>query len=240
MANYWEQQPVSRVVVADAFYEPIDTASFRRDLGKNIDERWVQTGSGVAGALVVPDNNQPGYLLVPEFAPLPNSLFESAGMENQPIYRSDESPSFAVYQLPEDTPKPDNVIDISFEDELTLLGYKILEGSRAQIQLITYWQVESSGVRLPGNADIAVFIHLVTPDGTLLAQHDGMDAALTTVQRGDRIIQHHVIGLPETLPDQALSLEVGLYHRNNGQRLNPGGTTTDSVIIDFDLQIVKR
>ncbi|HIP72725.1 MAG TPA: hypothetical protein EYH05_15180, partial [Anaerolineae bacterium] len=80
MARYWQQNPAERLVIADPFFEPIDAASFRRNLGYENDARWAQAGPEVAGALVFPQSDGGyGRLYVPEYAPINPLLFKAAG-----------------------------------------------------------------------------------------------------------------------------------------------------------------
>ncbi len=41
-----------------------------------------------------------GRLIVPEFAPPAPFLLETAGIDANPLYRSEGKPSYAVYELP--------------------------------------------------------------------------------------------------------------------------------------------
>ncbi len=234
MARYWEQDPVSRLVIAEAFFEPIDADSFLRNLGQDPGTRWVQSGQDVAGAVVLPIGGGEGRMYVPEFAPPPAALLEAAGISSQPRYRSQSSPSFAVYDLPDSPPPPDHSIGITLEGMFTLLGHTMLEKGPEQLRLVTYWQLEAPIDAGLATADLAVFTHLIAADDSLLAQHDGLDVALATLQSGDLIIQYHVLPLPEELPQGPLTLQVGLYQRSDGRRLLHEGSPADRIILDFD------
>ena len=59
----------------------------------------MQTGGGVAGALVWPAGQTAARLYVPEYAPLDGELAKAAGL-GAPGFRSTGQPSFAVYALP--------------------------------------------------------------------------------------------------------------------------------------------
>jgi len=234
MARYWEQDPVSRLVIAEAFFEPIDADSFRRNLGQDPGARWVQSGQDVAGAVLLPVGDGEGRFYVPEFAPPPAALLEVAGIAPQPRYRSQGSPSFAVYDLPDSLPTSDHSIGITLEEMFTLLGYTVLEKRPEQVHLITFWQVEAPITAELATADLAVFTHLIAADDSLLAQHDGLDVALATLQPGDLFIQYHILPLPEDLPQEPLTLHVGLYQRSDGRRLHHDGSPADRIILDFD------
>jgi hypothetical protein len=234
MARYWEQDPVPRLVIAEAFFEPIDADSFRRNLGQDPGTRWVQSGQDVAGAVVFPAGDGEGRFYVPEFAPPPAELLEAAGISPQPRYRSQSTPSFAVYNLPDSVPISEHSIGITLEEMFTLLGYTVLEKSPEQVRLVTYWLVEAPITAGLATAGMAVFAHLIAADDSLLAQHDGLDVALATLQPGDLFIQYHILPLPEKLPQEPLTLQVGLYQRSNGRRLLHEGSPADRIILDFD------
>jgi hypothetical protein len=116
----------------------------------------------------------------------------------------------------------------------TLLGYTVLEKRPEQVHLVTFWQVEAPITAGLAAADLAVFTHLIAADDSLLAQHDGLDVALATLQPGDLFIQYHILPLPEDLPQEPLTLHVGLYQRSDGRRLHHDGSPADRIILDFD------
>lgn len=73
--------------------------------------------------------------------------------------------------------------------------------------------------------DYKVFVHLMTDDGRLIAQHDGLPASglrpVSTWQVGEIIADHHGLFMPKVgLPrGTRLHLLVGLYDAQTGQRL---------------------
>ncbi|HEX6383214.1 MAG TPA: hypothetical protein VF177_00955 [Anaerolineae bacterium] len=233
IGRHWQREPVERVVVAESFFEPIDADSFRRNLGLNPGARWVQTGAGRAGAIVFPHNderNGTGRLYVPEFAPPAPELLEVAGISQRPLYRSQKEPSFAVYPLPA---SPDLTLlaePVTFEGIITLLAYQMLPRQEGQpLRLITYWRVEA-----PLPWDLTAFVHLLSADGAPVAQHDGLDAAPTTLQPGDTFIQRHVLPLPDTRSG-SYRLQLGLYTFNDQRRLTHPGDPADRLILAPEL-----
>ena len=229
MGRHWQQAPVERLVVADSFFEPIDADSLRRNLGRSPGARWVQTGTDRAGAVVFPHgegNGGDGRFYVPEFAAPAAELLAVAGVAQEPLYRSHNEPSFAVYPLPA-APEVAHLADpVTFEGAITLLGYKIRPWQAAQpLQIITYWRVEAA---LP--SDLTAFVHLVAADGSIVAQHDGLDVAPATLQPGDTFIQRHVLSLPDRLPDSS-RLQLGLYTFNDQRRLTHPGEPADRILL---------
>ena len=228
MGRHWQEAPVERLVVADSFFEPIDADSLRRNVGLNPDARWVQTGPNRAGAIVFPgngSNDSPGRFYVPEFAAPPPDLLAAAGVAQEPLYRSRNEPSFAVYRLPAApnvTPMPHPV---TFDGIITLLGYDVQPGQDGQpLTLISYWRVEA-----PLPWDLTAFVHVLADDGRVVTQHDGLDAAPGTLQPGDTFIQRHVLSRPERLPDSG-TLQLGLYTSHDQRRLTHAGEPADRII----------
>jgi len=78
------------------------------------------------------------------------------------------------------------------------------------------WQIEGALA-----VDAKVFVHLVGPDGVLVAQHDarpaGENRPTQTLSPGETIPDRHGIGLPAQTPE-ALILRVGLYDTRTGER----------------------
>ncbi len=233
IARDWRANPTDNLVVAEAFYEPIDRDSLIRNLGQDPQARWVQTGPEVAGAVVLPAGGN-GRFYVPEFAAPNLDLLHLSGIAASPQFRSSNEPSFAVYPLPTDPMLAVQLIDpIPFEGAISLRGYEILPPEPGKpLVVFTLWRVEMG---LP--ADLSVFVHLVDGADVIVAQHDGLDAAATTLQRGDMILQRHLLPLDDLLPPAEYALFVGLYQRSTGRRLLSDLTTEDhfmltSIIID--------
>jgi hypothetical protein len=231
MSRYYKQRPSISLVVADGFYEPIDRDSFRRDLGYDPAPRWIQTGAQVAGAIVLPyeEEMESSRLYVPEFAPIDPEFLAASGIPDKPIYRSEQQPSFAVYELPTSSTVPELVDPIIFDGLITLKGYEILPLEAGQtLSIITVWQVERA---LP--KDLTSFVHLLDVEGNVIAQHDGFDAAPTELQPGDQIIQRHFMVVPET--SGPLTLQLGLYTLGDLARLRHAGMPDDVVILTHNL-----
>lgn len=210
-------------ILADVFFEPIDASSLTRSLGRDPQARWVQSGEGVAGALVWPAGSKvETTVYVPEFAPLNPELQRAARMGDKPVYRSESHPSFAAYILPTAPPSLDRALKVDFEDPITdqttlrleAVGLPTTERREgAPLVMLTLWEVQSS---LP--ADLALFVHMVDDAGNIVAQSDGFDTAATLLQAGDRVLQRHVLPLSSELAPASFQIVVGLYGRANGRR----------------------
>lgn len=203
-------------VVADGFFEPIDDATLRRDLGHDVAARWVQSGAEAGGALVWPLGGGRGSsLFVPEFAPLSAELLAHAGLAAQPIFRSTERPSYAVYALDE-PPSPAGQPLIWTTAAGPAIELRQVDGplEADKALLYTSWRVLS-----PLPEDLAIFVHLMDEEGQVVAQFDGFDAAAMTLSPEDVILQRHTLALPQSPVAGALTLQLGLYRRSDGTRL---------------------
>jgi hypothetical protein len=212
------QHPEAAPVIAEAYFEPIDHDSVRRNLGAPLDARWVQQHN----ALVFPAANN-GRLYVPEYAAPAGELLRAASLPVEPLYRSPDQPSYSVYLLPDAPQLPLLAESVSFAGAVTLLGHERLPaGEDGSLRLLSYWQVEEV---LP--ADLTIFVHVLDVSGTVMTQFDGLDATPQRLQPGDRFLQLHHLPAPEAIADGTpagpYAMHIGLYTRGNGQRLaRPG------------------
>jgi 4-amino-4-deoxy-L-arabinose transferase-like glycosyltransferase len=226
MARHWQAEQTENWVVAESFFEPIDADSLRRNLGASTKVRWIQTGPDIAGAIIFPAEAGAGRLYVPEFAAISADLLAVAGVAERPLFRSLDHPSFAVYDLPARPPIAPLVEPLVLEGAVTFLGYEILPAtSERPLQLFSYWRVETA---LPD--DLTTFAHLLSADGSIFAQYDGLDAVPLTLQPGDLFVQRHILPSPEITAGQSFTLQLGLYTRGNGRRLFDGNGR-DTIIL---------
>ncbi|MFT5194557.1 MAG: hypothetical protein ACI9EW_000516 [Cellvibrionaceae bacterium] len=92
------------------------------------------------------------------------------------------------------------------KNELTFIGYKFVDSfDFAQIQLISFWEV--GNFPTPADPNTKLFLHLVDNNGNLLAQHDGLDAPHRFWQKGDKIVQVHLLERSE----EGAELRIGVY-----------------------------
>lgn len=119
--------------------------------------------------------------------------------------------------------EPQTAVGAIFGDSIELLGYD-LEQDDGELLLTLYWHSLGS---VPANYD--VFIHVTAEDGTIISQIDrepvsGL-APTGQWQPGDIVRDSYRLILPERRP---LSVQVGLYERGSGERLQ----VDDGVMID--------
>jgi hypothetical protein len=238
IGGYWLEHPDESIVIAADFYRPITADTLRRNLAIDPAARWVQTGPDVAGALVFPvvvNGTGSSHLYVPEYAAPSPLLMAKAGFPQDPTYRSLGQPSFAVYERALAPVAPTFSYAVSFENVITFLGYEPESLSTGTpIELFTFWQVDA-----PLPSDLAIFVHLLTPDGELVSQHDGLDAIPTTMQSGDIVMQRHVLARPKAVAEEPYSLQVGLYKRASSSRLVHPGEPSDLIVLTSDIVLAE-
>ena len=81
--------------------------------------------------------------------------------------------------------------------------------------------------------DYTVFVHLLGPDGTSVAQFDSQPQAGRYPTRwwdaGEIIADEHLLTLPAPAGSAGYSLQIGLYALETGQRLRLAQSDGDSV-----------
>lgn len=224
IARHWQRDASHTPVIADSWYEPIDHDSVRRNLGRDLPARWIQSGR----ALVFPAAGN-GRLYLPEFVALDPLLLEVAALPAVPAGESVRRPSLAIYELPPEPWLPPLDEPVAFDEKVTLLGYR-LSPDGAALAVVTLWRVEAE---LPW--DLAIFMHLVGPGNQVLAQDDALDAVPERLRPGDTVLQLHRLPLPPQRPPGSYRLLVGLYTRSDGRRMRLVDQTSEYWVLVEDL-----
>jgi len=99
-------------------------------------------------------------------------------------------------------------------------------GEKADV--FTYWRIAQ-----PITPPLKIFVHLTPPDGKIVAQWDGLDVNVSTLESGDIFVQRHRLDLPADLPPGPYRISIGAYHPDTNQRLQAelGGRTIDSIVL---------
>jgi hypothetical protein len=123
-------------------------------------------------------------------------------------------------------------LPVNLGDELQFLGYepqhhpphtticnRSTERSRRSLQsaicrFVTVWRVTA-----PPDGPRAIFVHLLTPDGQVAAQWDGLDVPVEGWREGDTILQAMSFDLPAGLPSGQYWLQTGVYNPATMERL---------------------
>jgi hypothetical protein len=113
-------------------------------------------------------------------------------------------------------------------DWLQFLGYEITNPEAQPgdgLSVFTYWRI------LQPPPEMAIFVHLLSPDGQVVSQYDGFDVVTSDLAPGDIVAQLHTLELPPDLPGAAYGLALGAYVRENLARI-PLNTGTDHVYLE--------
>jgi 4-amino-4-deoxy-L-arabinose transferase-like glycosyltransferase len=161
--------------------------------------------------IILPASAEGTRLLRPairEVAPAIEEWLQRQGASSQ------EMGTFVAYDVPpvEGSEAVEQVIGAG---ELALLDYVLPEESTScaedECAVLTVWQV-----MVPKAEPRRFFLHAVDAQGTLLAQHDGLDAPSPQWQVGDLVIQAHLL---PPVGDDNYDLKLGVYDPQTGQRL---------------------
>ncbi len=91
----------------------------------------------------------------------------------------------------------------------------------------------------PVDKDYTVFVHLVGPDGALVAQHDSMPVLntrpTTSWEPEDPVSDRHWLALPPNSPAGDYTIIVGLYKLETLQRLSLLGSEETEVAIPLQV-----
>lgn len=110
---------------------------------------------------------------------------------------------------------PAHAVDATFADHVSLVGYDSLQRGGDALKITLYWQATAEI-----SEDYTVFVHLLSPNGELVAQHDSPPALPTKLWvPGRLVVDSHVIPLPQSLPSASYELRVGMYHWPELERL---------------------
>jgi len=102
------------------------------------------------------------------------------------------------------------------------------------VSLTLFWQA-----RLPVGQTLKVFVHLLDPQGRLVAQHDSEPAGgqqpTSSWKVDEPIVDRHGVLLPDELPTGRYQIVVGLYDPVNGDRLpvtaSPSALPADHLVV---------
>ncbi len=110
-------------------------------------------------------------------------------------------------------------VQLPFGEAFTLAGYTVFPDGSPIVELV--WQAESLT-----DKSYHVFVHLVDAEGNLIAQSDGQPAEWTRPTTGwtpgEYIVDPHSLALPQGASLENMSLHVGLYDPDSGERLAVG------------------
>jgi hypothetical protein len=105
--------------------------------------------------------------------------------------------------------EPSQLVEVDFADNIRLVGYDLDKtASDDTLSVTLYWQ---AAVSVSG--EYTVFVHLSSPEGELVAQHDSPPRLPTSLWiPGTQVIDAHTLVLPADLPLAEYQIRVGLYY----------------------------
>jgi hypothetical protein len=196
--------------------DQIDPATYQQFGTNDVRPRWFDATASLIAApgrsWLAITGDQP---IAPELA----ALLADAQPVTRPVTADDHRP-YAVYhvdlgkrllsaaQQSEQTSSLGK-LPIEFDNTAALIGYQLHEQDTG-LTLITYWRAGDHVT-----APLQMFVHVLGPDGSIVAQQDRLDAPAYGWRAGDILVQVHHLDRPA----QAGSVELGLYHPDTGQRL---------------------
>jgi hypothetical protein len=188
---------------------------------------------------LLPDTFHLGIAVGPEDSLLdPTRRFPITGHDNDqiiPLYPGNwaqlstfkREGTFLTYLPASPTLQPLMPTDIQFGPAIHLTGYWFETNPRqpgGTLPVLLQWITKQ-----PPTADFTVFIHLLGPDGSLVAQSDATPTWLTPAPTSgwplnQPVLDSHTLILPDNLPVGTYTLQVGLYDPQTLERLTlPGG-----------------
>jgi len=97
-----------------------------------------------------------------------------------------------------------------------LIGYDLETAPDNSLSVTLYWQALGGVAR-----DYTIFVHLLSPEGELVAQHDSPPLLPTSLWvPGIQVTDAHTLILPLELLSDAYQIRVGLYHWPDLERVS--------------------
>mgnify|MGYP000883804097 CR=1 FL=1 len=185
-----------------------------------------------AGVRFIIYDNDNGVHYYPQYETLLNPYERVPGYT--PLWIPEDQ-GFVAYRIEPESPRPANPLDAQFNNGIELLGYDLAThvnqpaGSGSAIGLYLYWRATQ-----PVSETLKVFVHGIDAQGQLVAQDDSIPVLWTypvaAWQRDETVIDYHHIAVRPEVPLHNLTLQVGLYAADSGERVTvvPAG---DKIIL---------
>ena len=139
--------------------------------------------------------------------------------------------------------KPGELLEYALGEEISLRGYDL--GLReaepgGYVSLRLYWQAEE-----PISTDYKVFVHLISPDGSVVSQVDAMPQGYgrptSDWRAGELVVDDYQIAVPSDAPLGTYCLEFGMYDLKTMERVllrnEQGQRLTDDRVIVCEIPL---
>jgi hypothetical protein len=170
---------------------------------------------------------KPGFSLAPPDPKAHAAYLNAISNLNAPVWRS-----AALVPSSDESLEP-LALPLSLGEQLEFLGYELESPATdpGRVSIETFWRVTA---RPDGSR--AIFVHLLAPDGQVVAQWDGLDIAVEGWREGDTLMQGASFELPGDLAPGQYWLQTGVYNPATGERLAVlGETVTEDRILLCDV-----
>ena len=122
-------------------------------------------------------------------------------------------------------------LPVNVGGQVEFLGYegRVGVGERAVVEVLTAWRVTA-----PAEGARAIFVHLLTGEGEVAAQWDGLDVPVEGWRAGDVIVQAASFEVPDGLGAGRYWLQVGMYDPQTMERLPvlvDGASIADRILL---------
>ena len=175
---------------------------------------WVIAGSDIETDFAPPDGEE---CFTTDSTPCvlypPDSSTHAAVLERIDRLRSTSQAWTSAEPFPSTTAELSDLrIPVGLGGEVSFLGYEIEIAD--EISVSTVWRIDAqpSGPR-------RIFIHVLSSDGIVASQWDGLDVLVEGWHIGDTIIQRSTIPLPDDAISNSYWLQVGIYNPATLERL---------------------
>ena len=163
------------------------------------------------------------------------SVFDLSKTAVLPQFLAEHTESFAFTSsepVPTEAEAQPQPLPTMLDTAVSFLGWRMLESNQSEqtMKVVTVWRIEEAP-----SQPLAIFMHLLAPDGTILTQFDGLDVASDTLQPGDVIIQLHELALPAELPQNTRWLNVGVYYPDSLTRLQLPNGAGDRLLLPVEV-----
>jgi hypothetical protein len=208
--DYPSQTPVDRAVVVGPDVWSLTPETLGHQPGLRLVAKWAGPGAFILPAQgpahTVVQAEVPDAPLVARAVAAGSTFDAGTSLADLPADGIPATPDGGPISLP-----------APFQDGPALAGWTL--SSQAVVPgdpltLITYWRVEA-----PLSPPLAVFVHLLGPDGQPVTQWDGWPVATDGLERGDVVVLSHELRVPADAAAGSRVLQIGLYRPPHGPRL---------------------